>query len=49
MMIRYGFDFDDFEWLAPCISGISESGIEFNKSVEQLSPERIDRLLPYLD
>lgn len=48
MMLRYGFDFDDFEWLKPCVEAISERCIEFNSCVEQLSAEQQDKLAPYL-
>lgn len=48
MMIRYVFDFDDFEWLTPCVEAISERCIEFNSGVEQLSAEQQDKLAPFL-
>lgn len=39
-MLRYGFTFEDIEWLTPCIDKISEEEIVFNNSIEQLSDEK---------
>lgn len=48
MMLRYGFDFEDFEWLSPCIDHISQEGILFNRSIENLDDNRIEKIKMYI-
>lgn len=47
-MLRYGFDFEDIEWLNKCIDTIDESGISFNDQVYSLSEEQIQRVQQFL-
>lgn len=48
MMLRYGFDFEDHEWLKKCISNISEQKIEFNENIKTLEPEQYKLIERYL-
>lgn len=36
-MLKYGFTFEDMEWLKPCVDKIDENEIVFNKMIENLS------------
>ena len=47
MMLRYGFDFEDFEWLSPIIKSISEEEIMF-ANVTSLSEEQTRKIERYL-
>lgn len=39
-MLRYGFTFEEIEWLKPCIASIDQTEIKFNKNIENLSDEQ---------
>ena len=41
-MLRYGFTFEDIEWLEPYIKTINEEEIIFNKEINELSDEKIN-------
>lgn len=41
-MLRYGFSFEDIEWLEPYIKTINEEEIIFNKEINNLSVEKIN-------
>ena len=47
MMLRYGFDFEDFEWLSPIIKSISEEEIVFS-DVTALLEEQSRKIERYL-
>ncbi len=47
MLLRYGFNFEEFEWLKPIIKNIDETGIEF-KEIDHLSDEQIERIKRFL-
>ena len=47
MMLRYGFDFEDFEWLSPIIKSISEEEIVFS-DVNALLEEQSRKIERYL-
>jgi len=36
-MLRYGFSFEEIEWLKPYVEGIDETEIKFNEKIENLS------------
>ena len=36
-MLRYGFSFEEIEWLKPCIKSIDQTEIKFNERIEDLS------------
>ncbi|MDE6242090.1 MAG: DEAD/DEAH box helicase [Anaeroplasmataceae bacterium] len=46
-MLRYGFDFEDIEWLKPCITSIDEKEIIFSDKVDLLSKEQLMRIDRY--
>ena len=49
MLLRYGFDFEDHTWLTPCISQISEEGIDFNEQqVQNLTESHYKMIERYL-
>lgn len=39
-LLRYGFDFEDIEWLNPCIESVDESEISFNSKVFELDEKK---------
>lgn len=47
-MLRYGFTFEDIEWLEPCIESINEENIVFNQNVKNLSEEQMLMINQYL-
>lgn len=36
-MLRYGFSFEEIEWLKPCVVSINQEEIQFNENIENLS------------
>lgn len=36
-MLRYGFSFEEIEWLKPCVESIDQTEIKFNEKIENLS------------
>ena len=36
-MLRYGFSFEEIEWLKPCVESIDQTEIKFNEEIENLS------------
>lgn len=46
-MLRYGFNFEDIEWLKPCINHIDSSEIKFNNNVNSLNEEQLKMIEPY--
>lgn len=47
-MLRYGFTFEDIEWLEPYIKTINEEEIIFNKEINELSDEKINVIKRYI-
>ena len=43
-MLRYGFDFEDIEWIKPCVANIDKTEIVFNDKVDSLSEEQLMRI-----
>ena len=39
-MLRYGFSFDEIDWLKPCVESIDQTEIKFNEKIENLSDAR---------
>ena len=39
-MLRYGFSFEDIEWLKPCIDNIDQQEIKFNRLIESLNEDQ---------
>lgn len=36
-MLRYGFSFEEIEWLKSCVESINQTEIKFNEKIENLS------------
>lgn len=47
MMLRYGFTFEDIEWLNECIKEITENEILFNEKVDLLDEKQRNIINPY--
>jgi len=47
-LLRYGFSFDDIEWIKDCVEHIDEKKISFGPSLTNLSAERKSILYRYL-
>ena len=47
-MLRYGFDFEDIEWLKPCVESIGESEIVFNENITSLDEKELKRIEDYI-
>ena len=47
MLLRYGFEFEDFEWLMPCIDSIDEYEIVFNDSLSKLEETKRKQIERY--
>ncbi|MBQ9369464.1 MAG: hypothetical protein IJU10_00120 [Clostridia bacterium] len=48
LLLRYGFDFEDHEWITPCIDSITDDGIVFNKRIDNLTQEQYKQIERYL-
>lgn len=42
MMLRYGFSFEDMEWLEPYIKKINQEEIVFSREIKKLPIEKMD-------
>lgn len=47
-LLRYGFGFEDIDWLKNHIDSIDENGIVFKTSINELSEERYDAIHRYV-
>lgn len=43
-LTRYGFSFEDIEWLKSYVSKIDENGISFYKFIDALGPNKLERI-----
>ena len=49
MLTRYGFDYEDMDWIVPCIEKIDENGIDFIKNkLDELDDDKKDKIKRYL-
>ena len=39
-LLRYGFDFEDIEWIKPCVASINRMEIVFNEKINDISDEQ---------
>ncbi|MBQ9019701.1 MAG: DEAD/DEAH box helicase [Bacilli bacterium] len=46
-LIKYGFEFEEIEWIKPCVEHIDEQGITFNGNIDLLSQEQLSRIDRY--
>jgi Superfamily II helicase len=47
-LLRYGFDFEDFDWLYEKVKFIDETGIKFNENINELTYEQINKIEKYI-
>lgn len=47
-MLRYGFSFEEIEWLKPCVEKIDQTEIKFNEKVEVLSDAQKSSISKYI-
>lgn len=47
-MKRYGFSFEDIEWLDSCIDEINQNEIVFNKKIESLTFMQREQISRYI-
>lgn len=47
-MLRYGFSFEEIEWLKPCIDSIDQEEIIFNESIKNLSDAQKNSISKYV-
>ena len=47
-MLRYGFSFEEIEWLKPCIENIDQTEIKFNDKIEALSDAQKSSISKYI-
>ena len=38
-LLRYGFSFEEIEWLKPCVKSINEEGIVFNDNINEVKQD----------
>lgn len=48
-LLRYGFDFEEIEWLESCVSSVTEEEIIFNENIELLNKEQLTRISRFLN
>ena len=41
-MLRYGFSFEDIEWLEPYVEVINQEEIIFSREIDKLPVEKMD-------
>lgn len=47
-LLRYGFSFEEIEWLKPCVDSIDQEEIRFNKNIENLSIAEISSISKFI-
>lgn len=47
-MLRYGFSFEEIEWLKPCIDSINQEEIKFNEHIENLSDAQKNSIAKFI-
>lgn len=48
LLLRYGFEYEDYEWLTPCVNSITEDGIDFNEKIHSLSEDQYKQIERYI-
>ena len=48
LLLRYGFEYEDYEWLTPCVNSITEDGIDFNEKIHLLSEDQYKQIERYI-
>ena len=47
-MLRYGFSFEEIEWLKSCVDSINQGEIKFNKNINDLSDSQKNRISKFI-
>lgn len=47
-MLRYGFSFEEIEWLKPCVEKIDQTEIRFNEGIQKLSDAQKSSISKYI-
>lgn len=47
-LLRYGFSFEEIEWLKPCVKSISEEKIVFNSKIKELTDNQKSTIAKYI-
>lgn len=47
-MLRYGFSFEEIEWLKPCIEEINQEEIKFNNKIKELNETQKNRISRFI-
>lgn len=47
-LLRYGFSFEEIEWLKPCVKSISEEKIVFNSKIKELTDNQKSTVAKYI-
>ena len=47
-LLRYGFSFEEIEWLKPCVKSISEEEIKFNAKIKELTDNQKSTIAKYI-
>ena len=47
-MLRYGFSFEEIEWLKPCVEKIDQTEIRFNDGIQKLSDAQKSSISKYI-
>lgn len=47
-LLRYGFSFEEIEWLKPCVKSISEEEIVFNSKIKELTDNQKSTIAKYI-
>lgn len=47
-LLRYGFSFEEIEWLKPCVKSISEEEIVFNSKIKELTDNQKSTVAKYI-
>lgn len=46
-LLRYGFNFEEIDWVAPCVERVGEDEIVFNDKIADLTEEQLDIIKPF--
>ena len=47
-MLRYGFSFEEIEWLSECVEAIDEREIVFNENINNLDKDKLAIIERYI-
>lgn len=47
-LLRYGFEFEDFDWIYDKVVSIDSSEIKFNENISELNEEQLDKIKKFI-